>query len=322
MSRLHHLLASTLLLAATACSGSDDVYTPPFEPSCMEPAAVDPAGVQSTWVVDSVDLASTSSEAFELGLDLDCDPDGKPSNALGQALAAVYNFESTDLDTEVNAMVTSGKILHLLQLRATSLEDANGVGVTLLHGLDTDGDPTDNFGGDETFAVDSSRGRGTMSGFVLGGHLQGRGEQIPVGLGLPGFDEIVVLPLAGARIDADIRADRIVGRIGGAIPADAIDLILIPFVERALDHVVARDCPEGVCASGSFGDTVLGVFDTDHDGDISVAELRDSTLISALLRPDVDLFDADGRLGPPTDGVYDALSIGLGFTAVPAAVDP
>ena len=48
-------------------------------------------------------------------------------------------------------------------------------------------------------------------------------------------------------------------------------------------------------------------------------ELRSNCIISCgILTPDIDLLDQDGDFNPRTDGVKDALSFGIGFTAVPA----
>ena len=55
---------------------------------------------------------------------------------------------------------------------------------------------------------------------------------------------------------------------------------------------------------------------------MSVDELRNNDLVSSLLSPDVDLFDENGDFNPRTDEVKDALSFGLGFTAVPASFEP
>lgn len=63
----------------------------------------------------------------------------------------------------------------------------------------------------------------------------------------------------------------------------------------------------------------------DDDGDNDAAdrvdsqEVRENDLIAALLSPDVDLLDSDGAFKPRTDGIKDALSLGLGFTAVTAS---
>ncbi len=41
--------------------------------------------------------------------------------------------------------------------------------------------------------------------------------------------------------------------------------------------------------------------------------------MGSLLSPDVDRLDETGAFKPRRDGIKDSLSIGLGFTAVPAS---
>jgi hypothetical protein len=52
---------------------------------------------------------------------------------------------------------------------------------------------------------------------------------------------------------------------------------------------------------------------------IDICEVATSGLIQNVLAPDVQMFDAAGNYHPnPTNANKDSLSIGLGFTAVPA----
>lgn len=315
--RTHLPLVAALAAALAGCSADEPQ---PEELGCIPQVDIDPAGRSSHWVVDRVTLATTADEALQLGLNVDCDDQNRPDNQLGQVLAAVYNVESTDLNEEIAAMVDRGRLLHLLTIRARSLRDATGVGLTVRHGLDTDGDPSDNFSGAERFGVDTARGQGVTSGYIRDGRLSAHGFQLPLGLSLPSLDEVVVLPLEGVHVDAAILPGILQGRIGGAIPEQAIDAILIPFIHRALVHVVERDCPDGRCQAGSFGEILIQVFDTDRDGELELEELRAHDLITSLIRPDVDLFDEHGDLNPGVDGIDDSLSIGIGFTAVPAQV--
>ena len=74
------------------------------------------------------------------------------------------------------------------------------------------------------------------------------------------------------------------------------------------------DCPVATppsctCTPDSTGETYLGIFDDDVSCTVPLEEFRANSLIVTLLRPDVD---TDG------DSVNDGLSVGLGFSAVPA----
>jgi hypothetical protein len=137
----------------------------------LERPDIDPAGVDTgVWVVDSVTMPNAPTEANQFALDLDCDEHGGPDNAIGAILSAFASYNvSFDLDAEVKAMIDAGRLIELLTLRATSTADAEQVGLTLQHGIDLDGDPTDNLGGAETFAIDTERGGGTASGRIIAG---------------------------------------------------------------------------------------------------------------------------------------------------------
>jgi hypothetical protein len=304
-------------------------------PGCpAEPAPVDPDGSLSHWVVDAVQLPATHTLANQLGMNLDCDPQDRGDNALGHLVATVYSQEASDLNDEVAAMIAAGRLLHLIALRATRLDDAAGVGFTLLHGLDADGDPTNNFGGTGEFDIETARGRGTVAGPVRDGLLSLEGDQLPLGLLLPSLDEVVILPIERSRVEAVVVDGRLEGKIGGAVPEAAVDAILIPFLHRALLRAIERDClidgasqPPCPCEPDSFGELLLLLLDEEPDrgedelrGDcvLELDEFRNDSLVSSLLAPDVDVFDDEGELNLRCDGVKDSLSLGVGFTAVPA----
>ena len=63
-------------------------------------------------------------------------------------------------------------------------------------------------------------------------------------------------------------------------------------------------------------DGTLGV---PNDGVISICEVSGNQLIANLLVPDVQIYDANGNYAPnPKNILKDSLSVGFGFTAVPA----
>ncbi len=297
-------LATLLLVAAAGCA--DD------------PAMTDgaPAGAHYQYVVDQIDLPQTANEASRLGLNLDRDEAGRPDNALGQTLAGVVGaFPEYDLDAEAAAQLGDGSITPLLDLQTADLSAANDVGLELLHGRDLDNDPSDNDSGNEFFAVDPSRGSGLLTGAITNGQLDVGGGSVPVAFTFPGLGEAFLVTLDDARVVARVDVNGITGSIGGGMSDDTVQTELIPALQRGFDNIVARDCPDGAgsCTS-DFAAALLDLFDTEPlDGRLSVAELRDSELISALLAPDLDL---------DHDGVKDALSVGLGFHAVSAVIQP
>ena len=291
------------------------------DPCARDPMAVDPDGTVRGYVIDRIDLPGNSAEAHTYGLDIDYWYEGAADNQLGQVLGAIAEYAGYDLDVEANALIDAGAILHLFELRATSLTDADGVGLRIGQAIDADGDPTDNFSGDEPLGFDPGRSQGDVSGTIINGYLDLRVGTAPVAVTFPGLDAPYFLPLIEARVAAELVTEtEIRGVIGGGIPQEVIDTSLLPILHDGLTRIIARDCPAGTCESGSFGDALLRVFDVDHDGTMTLAELRDSSLTQSLLAPDLDLRRDDGE---PQDACADsrdadALSVGLGFHAVRA----
>ncbi len=110
-----------------------------------------------------------------------------------------------------------------------------------------------------------------------------------------------IVTLKKGHLEADVSATGMVnGQITGAIPSAQVNSVLIPAIA-------------GTMNDPTMDPGVKGMFDTDKDGTVTADEIRNNILISFLLNPDVD---TDGKNGP------DALSIGVGFTAVPCKIQP
>lgn len=314
---------AALAIATTGCGvyfGDDDDDPDPTQNTCHpNNPTIDPGAVADHYIIDTIDIPSTSSEAVELGLDLDGDDQGRVDNAIGQILS-VFSSQGGgyDLDAEQKALIDSGDILHLLEVRATSLTTALRVGVTLMHGLDTDGDPSDNLDGSESFAIDAAKGQGTMYGCVQTGQLDVRRGTVPIAITFPGLGEPFIVDAVAARIEATVNATSMSGKLAGAVTEQDVDQKVLPVLAEGLNRVIARDCTDCVC--DGFGEIVVDLFDDDDDCQVSDEELRNDSLIGALFAPDLDLFDSAGNYAPNQDGVEDSLSIGVGFTAVGAAV--
>jgi hypothetical protein len=286
-----------------------------------EPGAVDPAGMHEQFVVNAVYLPTTATSSNQFAFDLDADPQGRPDNMLG-AILSIADWGGYDLNAESQMLVDAGEILHLLDVHTSSIDDAEDVGVTLAHAYDLDGDPSDNFSGVEDFGIDSTRGSGTLTGTVTNGRLVVDVGTVPLAVTFPGLDEPFILELRGARMEATFTEDGLEGRIGGAMSPEVVNGTVVPLFHEGLGRIVDSDCVDGVCPDGSFARTLLDLFDDDKDGSISLEELRENTLTSALFSSDVDMFDEDGNLAPGCDGVADSLSVAVGFDAVPARFVP
>ena len=76
------------------------------------------------------------------------------------------------------------------------------------------------------------------------------------------------------------------------------------------DYTQLANPPTCGCAANWTGQTVISLFDTNHDCAVSVMEIENNSLIQALFQPDVTI---DGQM---------ALSVGFAVTAVGATFTP
>ncbi len=283
------------------------------------PVGCDGAGVTTRQlVIDAIDTPTNASEATAGGLDID--GDARVDNTLFSALVALVQAEPAfDVQPTVDAILADGALLQLLQA-----DLGPGCATTTLYaGEDRDlpVDPTDNFSGDESFRiVGNARGR-MDGGRADDAVLAGTGGTAELRLPLFAGAAPIELPLVGAKIRYVVTDDgAIEGVIAGAIRSDVVDGVVVPSFALSLQEVVARDCggtAPTCCEPSSSGHTMLGVFDDDGDCLIAIEEVASDPLIEALFSPDLDLYDG-GVLAPNVDGVKDAVSIGVAFTAVNA----
>jgi hypothetical protein len=278
-----------------------------------------------TYVASSITVPSNASETNMLALDLD--GDGAGDNALGQVFAALASAGAgAGTNAMTQAAVTDGDILLLFEANAASFTDGTA-DARALEGADptpapcTDPSMPSTCGqhllGTGHFTVVAPAPAPLPAAITAGRLAVGPGvSALPLALSsTPAW-----LPIVAAHIQADVGASGWMhGIFAGAIRSADIDAVFEPAMLAAVTEAVAADCTAGSCTSGSAGATYLGLFDGDHDGMVTLVELQTNSLIQSLLQPDLDLFDASGAAG--TDGVMDAMSVGIGFTAVAATFD-
>ncbi|MCA9678520.1 MAG: hypothetical protein H6708_17245 [Kofleriaceae bacterium] len=314
-STISVLATAALSLGLVACGGGggdddDDVQ---------------PTGDHYHYVVDSVTIPLDSTSATALGMDLD--GDGTVDNQLGNILSALIQAggQSLDLQGSIDTSVLQGDILLLADLQTTDLSAASAVGFSLYLGTNPNPapctDPNDittcgqHLNGDATFDVDPSQPTGArVVGTIAGGTFNGGpgdlGLQIALSAGSPINLRLVN---ARARVTGITGTDLGNSIVAGAVPDENIQNDVIPAVHTTVSNVIADDCTgsgtDCGCTADSTGLTVLGIFDDDGDCTVTLDEIRMNSLIVTLLRPDVD---TDG------DGTNDALSVGVGATAIGA----
>jgi hypothetical protein len=147
--------------------------------------------------------------------------------------------------------------------------------------------------------------------------------------GGPGTVNLQIALAAGAPIDLPLQKAKAElnsisatgwtsGKIGGAISQTDIDNNVVPAigntVRTSFDETCATNTQGGtmanmcMCTAGETGETLRGLFDKmPYDCNLTDAEVQ--SVVSGFLTPDIDL---DGN------GTNDALSLGIGVTAVAA----
>jgi len=105
------------------------------------------------------------------------------------------------------------------------------------------------------------------------------------------------------------------GVIAGGLAKIDIDGILLPAWQQSMDAIIQQACtgapPSCGCPAGSQAKTLHDLFDTNpNDCSVSLSELQNNSLIQSLLAPDL------------TIGGQQAVSVGIGFTAVSATFTP
>jgi hypothetical protein len=330
MRPVKRLLLLTWVLGVASLGGAcgDDGTTAP------PPPAVDRDGIHTQFVIDRILLPTTATQASMLGLNIDGDEQGRPDNALGQILATLSSQggEAVDLQGEIDLAMNQGNIIVLANMQAKSLQTATGVGMWVFLGADPDPAPCDgdvcgrHLAGGASFSISPSSPPNPndvlLVGQNVGGKYTGGPGTVTLELSLIADTDPVVLNLVGARAEVNVSEGGLMnGKLGGAVTEAELNSNVLPAIASLVGDTVARDCSgthPDCCTAGSTGQTLIDLFDTNEDCQVSLDEIRNSNLISSLLAPDVDLFDDTGKFNPRTNGIKDSLSLGIGFSGVPA----
>ncbi len=296
-------------------------------------------GAYSHYTNDTISVPQSSAQTRDFGLNIDGDDANRPDNALGGILSALKQ-QNVDIQKAVTDSVVAGRLVLLHSVQATSLSAAAAAGWKVLLGAPTATPPK--YDGTDVMMVDgTSPTDGILKGSIAGGHFEGGPGNVTIALSLTTGTPIRV-KLVGARIKGDLTADGCTsGVLGGAITNDELNSSVIPGIQTLMNNSIKDDGPDGmhpmacaaagdVCPAAMNGDatscdverhicrsdtskTILNIFDTNKDAQITIDEIKNNTLIKALLAPDVDLFNGT-TFDPRKDGVKDSLSVGIGFT--------
>ncbi len=283
------LLAGLMGVGVVACTEPIDDGPPP-PPVCSA----------TTYRIATAALASTWGDAVRLGLDLD--GDGDVDNKLGSlnaTLTQVYgDWHPEAAMAELLADRSTAWMLRVERCAGTA-----GLAVSLGVGTDDDGDGRLAVGGwGEPAVGEGLEARGGIGLLPVG--------RLGAGASAAGGADDGWSPELGMAVALHAGTRDLTATLGFGV--EVTDALLAP-VAGFLSAALAR------------GDSRFAAgIDLDRDGVVSVAELRQAPAVRTLLASDLDLAVpcGDGECYQPgSDGVLDRISLGLGITARPAAID-
>jgi hypothetical protein len=267
-----------------------------------------------------------------------------PKNQLGNLIAGL----STMLDPQsaVNTALTNGSLILLtdeISSDATFQSDTGCASSTISIGKSM---PMPDFTGAGTFTVDMAGA--TFKGKITAGKFASnptKSTTMPVGLTIPlplvQGAPAVMISVTGAQLTYTRDATGKVsgGVLNGVIKKTDVDTKVIPSVAVLLNNTIAA-AATGTADQMKTAKSLLDFFDNGGaadpacgmacknldgscaakgDGKVGDCELSTSSVIMNFLRADVQMFDAAGNWKPNADNTTkDALTLGLGFTAVKA----
>ncbi len=243
---------AALLVAACGDSGGG-----PGTPD----AALEPMGMKTQYVSDSIKLPTNPTESQMFGIDLDGDPQGRPDNLLGSILATLAS-QDVDLQTQLDEGIAMGDIILLHVIQADDFVNWLAAGWQVYLGASQ---PMPVFDGTGMFTVDPSGPTDAiLPGRIIGGQFSGGPSVVTLKLALTDAAPPLQLDLIGARIQADVAADSLMNaKLGGAITKSDIDTKVIPNVAELVNATVADDpgCQMVPPMCGSSAQTILDLFD-------------------------------------------------------------
>ncbi len=262
------------------------------------------------YVMDTLRVPGNNTEARDFGLDLD--GNGTIDNQLGMVTGTLSGM-GFEVQAATTAQIDHGQVLELFRLFAQTFTSEPVATFTAYVGANPN--PAACAGASDTVCRRHLTGSGTFSIAAaspmtqpLGGTLtNGSMTTQPGHLVVPvtvftGASTPLYLTLVGAKVQVTMASDAKLMQLkltGGVTQTD-IDGKLIPAIRDGAQAQVMKDCtmpgspPTCGCAAGSSGKTMLDLFDgdvagTQKDCTVSEAEVRGSSLIQALLAPDVML---------------------------------
>ena len=317
-----------LLLSALGCvspeSGSSLDLTQCYG---IAESCIDSAGSHHTYIVDSVELPKSAGESSAFGLDLD--GNGRVENRLGGLISALSAVTPVDFPALIDGWIADGTLMILVDFQASDLSSAAAAGSRLHAGANSTPAPCagpgdalcgNHLAGNASVQLDSELAvDAVFAGDIEGGEFISSLSPVSFTLDIPEFfPRPVSVNLIGARVHNSVSGSSLSGLAAGAITIDEIYGSIYP---AAID-IAARDCTgvaPSCCVADSLGEAIVDLFDTDNNCAVTVEEMKNHTLLSAIVAPDLDLLDASGNFAPGGDGIKESMSVGARFTATGAS---
>lgn len=315
------LVAVSALALAPACSddseSSSDTGTPkqdggtqPDTGTVQPPEKVECDNDCQEYVADDVIVPLSSEDAQKYGFK----QGAQTLNKLGDILTAVAS--NMPMQESVTGAINAGDLLLLMRLKADDFtNDPGAVGqiwqAQTTSCCATPEDPTacaseaaqSCFSGTYEFTADPTR-TGTFAGGISGGAMNMGTPSytltLPVGEGV-----LVSINVVNVQIRGTVTAQGITdGVIAGAMSQDEVEGNVLESIVTLINDGITNDLFEP-------GTEELLLSMLDGDGDEVITKDEVLAVVGVLLAPDLDL---DG------DGTKEHLSMGIGFSAVPAQI--
>lgn len=309
-------MGAIILGLFVACTGEG----PPVPPGTRSP----PCDLQSqAYIVDQIQLPLAYQDLFDFAFDLDGDPYGHVDNTIGWTVQELTD-EGARIPGALQETIDQSELAWMLVVDKCASSTKTYARLSLLFGQDTDGDPSDNWTGDEVFAVADS-GPYPAVGTLADGHLsvaQGAGVLPLVNLYESTAQAALdPYPCFGLQADLSLTADGLEGRLGCGLNIPDPASLLSQAVANSMEDALSQDpgCPS-MCEDSSHTE-LLDVYDANGDGHIEASEVGRDSFYFRRFSVEADMLALDGDAfvyWPSHDGAMDSFGLGVRIHAVPA----
>lgn len=301
--------ASLILVLLAACNVLRPTSVPTQPVSTPTPTVMPATGVQYYFVTNKLQIPTNQEQTQAFALNVDGDAQQSLDNKFGDLFTLLASAsQGIELQSTLDQAVNTGQLVSLHIVKANDLLNDSSVSWSLLLGQKTQSAPI--FDGSDEFTLDSAApAQSPIVGSLTNGHFAGGPGMAQVQMFLLG--QLVEVNLIGVRLEADFSMNGCAnGKLGGGVTVEEFSGKLLPAIADGFNQIVKVD--------KAAANTLLPVFDSDHNGTITSQELETNPLLMLAVSPDLDMLDASGKVNPGQDGVKDSYSVGLGFTCVPA----